>query len=69
LERIYLKHGKLNTKSMVNLKVGDKVTSTKYPDRVFNLAWYQTGDSTCAIEDGHLRAVVKVSSLDLVTQE
>jgi hypothetical protein len=54
---------------MVNLKVGDKVTSTKYPDRVFNLAWYQTGDSTCAIEDGHLRAVVKVSSLDLVTQE
>ena len=67
--RIYLKHGKLNTKSMVNLKVGDKVTSTKYPDRVFNLAWYQKGDSTCAIEDGHLRAVVKVSSLDLVTQE
>jgi hypothetical protein len=69
LERIYLKHGKLNTKSMINLKVGDKVTSTKYPDRVFNLAWYQKGDSTCAIEDGHLRAVVKVSSLDLVTQE
>jgi len=54
---------------MVNLKVGDKVTSTKYPDRVFNLAWYQKGDSTCAIEDGHLRAVVKVSTLDLVTQE
>jgi hypothetical protein len=54
---------------MVNLKVGDKVTSTKYPDRVFNLAWYQNGDSTCAIEDGHLRAVVKVSTLDLVTQE
>jgi hypothetical protein len=69
LERIYLKHGKLNTKSMINLKVGDKVTSTKYPDRVFNLAWYQKGDSTCAIEDGHLRAVVKVSTLDLVTQE
>jgi hypothetical protein len=54
---------------MINLKVGDKVTSTKYPDRVFNLAWYQKGDNTCAIEDGHLRAVVKVSSLDLVTQE
>jgi hypothetical protein len=69
LERIYLKHGKLNTKSMINLKVGDKVTSTKYPDRVFNLAWYQNGDNTCAIEDGHLRAVVKVSTLDLVTQE
>jgi hypothetical protein len=69
LEKIYLKHGKLNTKSMINLKVGDKVTSTKYPDRVFNLAWYQNGDNTCAIEDGHLRAVVKVSSLDLVTQE
>ena len=69
MERIYLKHGKLNTKSMINLKVGDKVTSTKYPDRVFNLAWYQNGDNTCAIEDGHLRAVVKVSTLDLVTQE
>jgi hypothetical protein len=69
LEKIYLKHGKLNTKSMINLKVGDKVTSTKYPDRVFNLAWYQNGDNTCAIEDGHLRAVVKVSTLDLVTQE
>jgi len=69
LEKIYLKHGKLNTKSMINLKVGDKVTSTKYPDRVFNLAWYQNGDSTCAIEDGHLRAIVKVSTLDLVTQE
>ena len=54
---------------MINLKVGDKVTSTKYPDRVFNLAWYKNGDNTCAIEDGHLRAVVKVSTLDLVTQE
>jgi len=54
---------------MINLKVGDKVTSTKYPDRVFNLAWYQNGDRTCAIEDGHLRAIVKVSTLDLVTQE
>ena len=60
-----MKSGKLNTKSMINLKVGDKVTSTKYPDRVFNLAWYQKGDSTCAIEDGHLRAVVKVSTLGL----
>ena len=69
MERIYLKHGKPSTKSMINLKVGDKVTSTKYPDRVFNLAWYQNGDNTCAIEDGHLRAVVKVSTLDLVTQE
>jgi len=28
---------------MINLKVGDKVTSTKYPDRVFNLAWYKMG--------------------------
>lgn len=54
---------------MINLKVGDQVISTKYPNRVFSLAWYKKGDSTCAIDDGHLRAVVKVSSLCLVTQE
>jgi hypothetical protein len=51
------------------MKLGDKVTSTKYPDRVFELVWYKEGDNTCAIQDKTLRAVVKVSSLDLVTQE
>jgi hypothetical protein len=54
---------------MINLKVGDKVISTRYPHRVFELVWYQNGDSTCGIQDKHLRAVVKVSTLDLVTQE
>ncbi len=51
------------------MKVGDKVTSSKYPGRVFELAWYQEGDATCAIQDERLRAVVKVSTLDLVPQE
>ncbi len=33
------------------MKVGDKVTSSKYPGRVFELAWYQEVDATCAIQD------------------
>ena len=51
------------------MKLGDKVISTKYPDRVFELVWYQEGDSTCAVQDETLRAIVKVSTLGLVTQE
>ena len=49
------------------MKLGDTVISTKYPDRVFKLVWYQKGDETCAIQDETLRAVVKVSSLSLAT--
>jgi hypothetical protein len=49
------------------MKLGDKVTSTKFPDRVFELVWYQKGDETCAIQDETLRAVVKVSTLGLAT--
>ena len=51
------------------MKLGDKVISTIYPDRVFELVWYQEGDSTCAVQDKTLRAIVKVSTLGLVTQE
>ena len=51
------------------MKLGDKVTSSKYPGRIFELVWYQEGDSTCAVQDKTLRAIVKVSSLDLVSQE
>jgi hypothetical protein len=51
------------------MKLGDKVISTKYPDREFELVWYQEGDSTCAVQDKTLRAIVKTSSLDLVTQK
>lgn len=51
------------------MKLGDKVTSTTYPDRVFELVWYQEKDTTCAIQDKTLRAVVKVSTLGLVIQE
>ena len=51
------------------MKLGDKVISNKFPGRVFELAWYQEGDTTCAIQDEKLRAVVKVSTLDLVPQE
>jgi len=54
---------------MINLKVGDKIISTQYPDRVFELVWYKKGDSTCGIQDKQLRAVVKVSTLSLVPQE
>jgi len=51
------------------MKLGDKVTSSKYPGKIFDLVWYQEGDATCAIQDERLRAVVKVSTLDLVPQE
>ena len=51
------------------MKEGDKVTSTQYPNRVFELVWYKEGDNTCAIQDEKIRAVVKVSTLGLVTQE
>jgi hypothetical protein len=50
------------------MKVGDKVTTTKYPDREFELVWYQEGDSTCAVQDKKIRAIVKTSTLSLVTQ-
>jgi hypothetical protein len=49
------------------MKLGDKVISTKFPDRVFELVWYQKGDETCAIQDETLRAVVKVSTLSLAS--
>jgi len=45
------------------MKLGDKVVSTQYPDRVFELVWYKEGDNTCAVQDKTLRAVVKVSTL------
>ena len=51
------------------MKLGDKVTSSKYPGKVFDLVWFQEGDSTCAVQDETLRAIVKVSTLDLVPQE
>ncbi len=51
------------------MKLGDKVISTNYSGRVFELVWYQEGDATCAIQDKKIRAVVKVSTLDLVPQE
>ena len=51
------------------MKLGDKVISNKFPGRIFDLVWYLEGDATCAIQDERLRAVVKVSTLDLVPQE
>jgi hypothetical protein len=51
------------------MKLGDKVISTRYPHRVFELVWYKEGDSTCGIQDKSLRAVVKVSTLSLASQE
>jgi hypothetical protein len=51
------------------MKLGDKVISNKFPGRIFDLVWYQEGDTTCAIQDEKLRVVVKVSTLDLVPQE
>jgi len=49
------------------MKLGDKVISSKFPGRVFELVWYQKGDETCAIQDKTLRAVVKVSTLSLAS--
>ena len=51
------------------MKVGDKVTSTTYPGKEFDLVWYQEGDNTCAIQDEKIRAIVKTSTLGLVTQK
>ena len=51
------------------MKVGDKVTTTQYPNRVFDLVWYKTGDTTCAIQDEKWRMIVKTSTLSLVTQD
>jgi hypothetical protein len=51
------------------MKLGDKVISTKYSGRVFELVWYKEGDSTCGIQDKTLRAVVKVSTLSLASPE
>lgn len=51
------------------MKVGDKVTSTTYPGQEFDLVWYQEGDNTCAIQDEKIRAIVKTSTLNLVTQK
>jgi hypothetical protein len=51
------------------MKLGDKVTSTEYPDREFELVWYKKKDSTCAIQDEKLRTIVKTSSLNLVPQK
>lgn len=51
------------------MKLGDKVISTSYPNRVFELVWYQEKDTTCAVQDETLRAVVKVSTLSLAIQE
>ena len=51
------------------MKLGDKVISTNYPARVFELVWYKEGDSTCGIQDKSLRAVVKISTLSLAPQE
>jgi len=49
------------------MKLGDKVISSKFPDRVFELVWYKEGDETCAVQDEKLRAIVKVSTLSLAT--
>ena len=51
------------------MKVGDKVTSTTYPGQEFDLVWYQEGDNTCATQDEKIRAIVKTSTLNLVTQK
>ncbi len=51
------------------MKLGDKVISSKFPGRVFELVWYQKGDETCAVQDETLRAVVKVSTLSLATPD
>jgi len=44
------------------MKVGDKVTCTKYPG-LFTLVWYKAGDMTCAIQNERYRYIVNVSSL------
>lgn len=49
------------------MKLGDKVISSKFPGRIFELVWYQDKDETCAVQDEKLRAIVKVSTLSLVT--
>jgi hypothetical protein len=35
------------------MKLGDKVTSTQYPDRTFELVWYQEGDTRVLFKTKH----------------
>ena len=44
-------------------KVGDQVTSMSYPGEIFELVWYQKGDTTCGIQNDRIRGIVNVKSL------
>ena len=45
--------------------VGDKVTSIEH-EGIWDLVWYKDGDTTCAIENSHMRAIAKISQLKLI---
>ena len=48
-------------------KVGDKVRSAEQIG-IWDLVWYQKGDTTCAIQNHKTRALTKVSQLSLVVE-
>ena len=48
-------------------KVGDKVRSAEQIG-IWDLFWYQKGDTTCAIQNHKTRALTKVSQLSLVVE-
>jgi hypothetical protein len=50
------------------LKQGDKVTCLTHPG-IWELVWYKTGDTTCAIQNYKYRCIVKTSTLKKVKDE
>ena len=51
----------------MKLKQGDKVTCITQPG-VWELVWYKTGDTTCAIQNYKYRCIVKVATLKKVEE-
>ena len=55
-------------KKISQFKVGDKVRSAEQIG-IWDLVWYQEGDTTCAIQNHQTRALTKVSQLSLVVED
>jgi|TARA_B110000259_G_scaffold161792_1_gene186169 hypothetical protein len=49
-------------------KVGDMVRSNEHIG-IWELVWYKTGDTTCAIQNHNTRALAKVSQLNLIVED
>tara|TARA_R110000744_G_scaffold377186_1_gene491982 strand:- start:439 stop:732 length:294 start_codon:yes stop_codon:yes gene_type:complete len=55
-------------KQTPKFKLGDKVRSTGEIG-IWDLVWYQEGDTTCAIQNHQTRALAKVNQLSLVVED